>query len=285
MRLLVTGGGGQLASELATQSKHETTVLTIEQLDITSKEQIAEAFSRFKPDAVINSAALTNVDFCELNPSVSLTVNAEGPKYLAEACARHNAKFLHVSTDYVFDGTKRTPYVETDATNPQSVYGEHKRLAEQYVTAACKKSFVVRTAWLYGYVGKNFVKTILNVAKQGQPLKVVNDQVGNPTNAVDLAKHILKLIDTENYGIYHCTNNGECSWYDFSCEFLRLSGLKYTIEPCDTSGFPRPAKRPAHSSLDNKRLRQTIGDEMRPWQDAIADYMKHYDKETGEINA
>lgn len=284
MKILVTGGDGQLANEIARQSHFDTIVLPKEKLDITSSKEIDDALLSFRPNVVINCASLTNVDFCETHAEIAMNVNAEGAKNLSIACNKNNAKLIHISSDYVFDGKKVSPYVETDIPNPLNVYGKSKQLSEQNVREYCDHSFIVRTAWLYGYTGNNFVKTILNAARRGSLLKVVNDQIGNPTNAVDIAKHLLRLAETEEYGTYHCTNNGECSWYDFANEFLRASRLEYMIEPCTTVDFPRSAKRPAYSSLDNLMLRQTSGDEMRLWQDAIAEYLSHYDKDTGEFN-
>jgi dTDP-4-dehydrorhamnose reductase len=229
---------------------------------------------KVSPDVIINCAAYTNVDKCETDKDTAFAVNALGARNLAIAANDVGSKLLYISTDYVFDGSGHEPRREWDLPNPQNVYGWTKLAGEQYVRQFCPRSFIVRTAWLYGYTGGNFVKTILNAAKSGKPLKVVDDQRGNPTSCVDLVKHLLKLAGTEDYGTYHCTNNGECSWYEFAKEFLKLSGLSYAIEPCTTEEFPRPAKRPAYSSLDNMMLRLTIGDEMRSWQDAIAEYME-----------
>jgi dTDP-4-dehydrorhamnose reductase len=214
-----------------------------------------------------------------------MLVNAEGAKNIATACDKHGAKLIHISSDYVFDGEKCSPYSESDALNPLSVYGKSKQLSEEFVSQHCRRMFIVRTAWLYGYVGNNFVKTILNAAKQGQSLKVVSGQVGSPTNVADLAMRLLRLAETDSYGTYHCTNSGSCSWHDFAREFLKLSGLEYAIAPCTAAEHPRPAKRPAFSVLDNAKLDALLGGKMRLWQEAIADFMSHYDKITGEFHA
>jgi dTDP-4-dehydrorhamnose reductase len=235
-----------------------------------------------KPETIINCAAYTNVDKCESDADGAMKANAAGPRNLALAAEETGAKLIHISTDYVFSGDDASPRNEWDMPNPQSVYGYSKLLGEQYVRQFCRRSFIVRTAWLYGYTGNNFVKTVLKAARETGKVKVVNDQRGNPTNAADLAHHLLKLAATDGYGLYHCTNKGECSWYEFAAEFLRLSGLGHTIVPCTTEEYPRPAKRPAYSSLENRMLRITVGDEMRTWQDAIGAYMGHYDKESGE---
>ncbi|GHV25230.1 NAD(P)-dependent oxidoreductase [Spirochaetia bacterium] len=283
MKLLITGSRGQLGTELQRQARDEIVAADVEEVDITELDSVRSIIKKTAPDGIINCAAYTNVDKCETDRDAAFAVNALGARNLAIAASECCAKLIHISTDYVFDGSGSEPRREWDLPNPQSVYGYTKLTGEQYVRQFCPRSFIVRTAWLYGYVGTNFVKTILNAAKSGKPLKVVDDQRGNPTSAVDLTKHLLKLISTEEFGIYHCTNNGECSWYEFADRFLGLSGLKYTIEPCTTEEFPRPAKRPAYSSLDNMMLRLTIGDEMRSWQDAVAEYIEHYNRESGEF--
>ena len=180
---------------------------------------------------------------------------------------------MQVSTDYVFSGVGETPLTEYDGTAPYSVYGKTKLLGENYVKEFSSKYFIVRTAWLYGYVGKNFVYTMMNLGKQKEEISVVNDQRGNPTHANDLAYHILKLIETEKYGVYHCTGQGECTWYDFSKLIMELSGSKCKVNPCTSEEYKTPAKRPEYSSLDNMMLRCTVGDEMRNWQEALKSFM------------
>ena len=222
---------------------------------------------------------MTNVDGCETNQDMAYVLNSLAPQQLALYADMHDCKLVQVSTDYVFAGNGSVPYKEWDVCLPQSIYGKSKHLGERYALQH-NKTFVVRTAWLYGYNGHNFIKTIVRAAKAGKALKVVNDQLGNPTSANDLAYHILKLAVTDNYGIYHCTNNGTCSWYDFACEFLKLAGIDNIPTPCTTEEFyagkdPKPADRPAYSSLDNMALRNTVGDDMRTWQEALAQYMKN----------
>jgi dTDP-4-dehydrorhamnose reductase len=298
MKILITGDRGQLGTELKRVlsrgyselgnipdelKDNQVTGVDIDDLDIASHDAVSVFVRTHKPDLIINCAAYTNVDRCETDPDTAMRANTVGPRNLALAAEETGVKLIHISTDYVFSGDDPAPQSEWDTPNPRSVYGYSKLLGEQYVRQFCRKSFVVRTAWLYGYSGGNFVKTILKAARETGKLKVVNDQRGNPTNAMDLAHQLLKLAVTDGYGLYHCTNNGECSWYEFACAFLRQSGLEYTITPCTTEEYPRPAKRPAYSSLDNRMFRVTTGDQMRAWQDAIASYMCHYDKITGEI--
>lgn len=298
MKLLITGANGQLGNELQRIIKSgiseigpipkallgaNITTVDIDTLDISDTPATLAFIGRDKPDVILNCAAFTNVNACEDNRETAIKANALGPRNLAMAANRSGAKLIHVSTDYVFSGEDEGKRREWDLCAPQSVYGYSKYLGEQYVREFCDRYFIVRVAWLYGYIGGNFVKTILKAGKERGKLTVVNDQYGNPTNAVDVAHHLLKLAATEEYGIYHCTNNGTCSWYDFACEFVGLAGFPCEVSPITTEEYPTPAKRPAYSSLDNQMLRCTVGDEMRDWKDAIAAYMIHYNKESGEI--
>ncbi len=283
MKLLITGANGQLGNELrsiiSTSQAEIGTIDTsditaefidVDQLDISKLEDVIAYIAKGGYDAVINCAAYTDVNGCETNIDTAFKVNAMGPRNLAIACEKTGAKFLHVSTDYVFEGNGTKPYIEWDICKPQSVYGNSKHLGECYVREFCSKYFIMRTSWLYGSVGKNFVRTIIKNGQKLGSLKVVSDQRGNPTNANDLAYHILKLITTQEYGIYHCTGAGECSWYDFACEIIRLAGVDCVVNPCNTDEFPTPAKRPAYSSLDNAALRCIGLDEMRDWKQALA---------------
>ncbi len=282
--ILITGAKGQLGTELGKilKSGHSELgklddfykdcdiVLTdIDELDLTDTEKVLDYIEKLSPYAVVNCAAMTNVDQCEEKRDVALKANAIAPRNLAMACERVGAKLLHVSTDYVFEGVGSAPYTEWDVCSPQSAYGASKRLGEEYVQSFSSRYFIVRTAWLYGYYGKNFVKTIARVGKQTGALKVVDDQRGNPTNAADLAYVITKLLLTEEYGIYHCTGKGECSWYDFACKIIEFLGIDATVSPCTTEESGRAAKRPAYSSLDNAMLRCTVGDYTRDWEEAL----------------
>ena len=225
------------------------------------------------------------MDGCETNRDAAYRVNALGPRNLAMACEKVNARLIHVSTDYVFPGTPNggVPLDECALPAPISAYGQTKLLGEQYVQRFCRRHFIVRTAWLYSYYGKNFVKTMVNLAKTHDRITVVNDQLGNPTNAVDLAYHILKLAVSHDYGTYHCTGTGICSWYDFASEIIRLSGLPCEVVPVTSEQYkamnPKSADRPAWSALENRALRCSVGDEMRPWQDAIQDFFKNWNGE------
>ena len=300
MKILITGCNGQLGTELQAQLRRgeselgpipdrlkNATVLPVDvdQLDITDRAEVVNFVRRHQPDTIINCAAFTNVDGCESSKDAAFKVNALGPRNLAIAADKINARLIHVSTDYVFSGEGDTPLDECDLPAPRSAYGTTKLLGEQYVQRFCRRHFIVRTAWLYGYNGKNFVKTMINAGKKFGKLTVVNDQLGNPTNAVDLAHHILKLAVSHEYGTYHCTGNGICSWYDFAAEIIRLAGVEATVAPCTTAEYaaahPEAASRPAWSALDNRMLRCTVGDEMRPWQQALAAYFAHWGGENG----
>lgn len=293
MKILITGSKGQLGNELLdiiksgkaeigevseAIKKSEVIALDVDELDITNLEQVKSKINDLKPDVVINCAAATNVDGCESNEDFAFKVNSIGPRNLAIASEKVGAKLVQVSTDYVFSGVGNKPLTEYDLTAPYSVYGKTKLLGENYVREFSSRYFIVRTAWLYGYVGHNFVYTMRRLGKEKDMITVVNDQRGNPTNANDLAYHILKLIETEEYGIYHCTGKGECTWYDFAKMIIELSGEKCEVKPCTSEEYKTPAKRPEYSSLDNMMLRCTVGDDMRDWKDAIKSFISKLDK-------
>ena len=293
MKVLVTGCNGQLGNELkrlfetgtaeigpipALYQDADVVYADVAQLDITDEDAVNAFFAAHEFDVVINGAAMTNVDGCETAEDAAYRVNALGPANLAKACASQGAKLVHISTDYVFPGNAAGERVETDETAPISAYGRTKLEGEKLALAANSKTFVVRTAWLYGYVGKNFVKTMLRLARDVGHMMVVDDQVGNPTSANDLAYEILKIAETENYGIYHCTNNGICSWAEFTRAIVARAGYDPAIvTPCTSDEYaeahPDAARRPLFSALRNKHLEDTIGDDMRLWQDALDTFM------------
>ena len=300
MKILISGSKGQLGNELqlmlaAGESEigplpqgvqgAEVACYDIDTLDITDLEAVRGVMRIEEPDVVINCSAFTNVDGCERDTDAAFRANALGPRNLAMACTETGAKLIHVSTDYVFSGAPNgeVPLDETALPAPVSAYGKTKLLGEEYVRAQCPRSFVVRTAWLYSKFGKNFVFTMMNAGKKLGALTVVNDQLGNPTYAVDLAHHLLKLAVSEEYGTYHCTNNGVCSWYDFTQEIIHLSSTAATVTPCTSDEYaaahPEAARRPAWSALENRMLRCTVGDEMRSWQNALQSFFAHYKPE------
>lgn len=294
MRILITGGNGQLGNELrrivSTRKaeigalpdlpEHVEVVSTdIDALDITDAEAVMSFVRNGGFDLIVNCAAMTDVDGCERAEDAAYRVNAEAPGNLALAAEASGAVFVQVSTDYVFPGTEPMPRVETDPTGPVSAYGRTKLDGELFSLEACSRCFVVRTAWLYGYVGKNFVKTMMRLGASYGEVTVVDDQMGNPTSANDLAYEILRLAATDAYGIYHCTNDGICSWADFAEAIMEEAGLDCRVVRCSSEEYlrahPGSANRPAYSALRNEHLEKTIGDEMRPWREALADYVKN----------
>ena len=298
MKILITGASGQLGTEIQRQLKNggsalgpvperlknATVIATdVAELDITDRDATIAFVRRHQPDTIISCAAFTNVDGCETNPEAAFKVNAIGASNLAQAAERINARLIHVSTDYVFRGEGNKPLDESERVDPKSVYGKTKALGEEYVKNFCHRYFIVRTAWLYGYAGKNFVKTIVNAGKKFGRLEVVSDQLGNPTNAEDLAHHILQLAVSHDYGVYHCTGEGVCSWYEFASEIIRLSGVDATVAPCTSAEYsakhPAAADRPAWSALDNRMLACTVGNHMRDWKEALADFFAHWNGE------
>ncbi|WP_373210157.1 dTDP-4-dehydrorhamnose reductase [Allofournierella massiliensis] len=298
MKILITGASGQLGTEIQRQLKNggsalgcvperlknATVIATdVAELDITDRDATIAFVRRHQPDTIISCAAFTNVDGCETNPEAAFKVNAIGASNLAQAAERINARLIHVSTDYVFRGEGDKPLDESERVDPKSVYGKTKALGEEYVKNFCHRYFIVRTAWLYGYAGKNFVKTIVNAGKKFGRLEVVSDQLGNPTNAEDLAHHILQLAVSHDYGVYHCTGEGVCSWYEFASEIIRLSGVDATVAPCTSAEYsakhPAAADRPAWSALENRMLACTVGNHMRDWKEALADFFAHWNGE------
>ena len=286
MKVLLTGSNGQLGRELTRQlekKKIDHVGYDIPEFDVTDKEKIAAIIAKEQPTVIINCGALTNVDGCETQRDLAMAINAVGPKYLAEIARDQDMVLVQVSTDYVFDGAgiikngELRPYQETDPVDPKTVYGESKAAGEKAVAETTPKHFIVRTAWLYGD-GNNFVKTMLELAAKHPQLTVVNDQVGSPTSTVDLAAAIIDLIETDHYGIYHGTCEGQCSWYDFALEIFRLSGIDIPVAAVTSEQFIRPAPRPKYSVLENKALNDLKMNNFRPWQLSLAEYLENLNK-------
>lgn len=276
MKILITGANGQLGRELTkqySQRKEELILTDVDQLDITNVEQVYNFVNVHKPDVIINCAAHTAVDKCEVEEERAYRINAIGPKNLSAAAYAVGAEIVQISTDYVFDGEGSKPITEFDAPNPQTVYGASKLQGEKLTAEFNPKHYILRTAWLYGD-GNNFVKTMLKLSETNKSIKVVNDQHGSPTSTVDLARAIIKLVDEKNYGLFHATCKGECTWYEFTKEIFRIKGINTEVVPCTTDEFPRPAKRPKYSVLSNHMMEMTTGDIMRSWQEAIEEYLK-----------
>jgi len=276
MKILITGAKGMLGSDLmkVLSRNYQTVGIDKEDGDITKKDEIIKVISDANPSLVIHTAAYTDVDGCEGDPDLAYKVNVIGTQNICLACQKVGAAVMYLSTDFVFDGNKKTPYIEFDQPNPINIYGKSKLAGEQYVQSLLHKFFVVRTAWLFGKKGKSFVKTILKLAKRKKELKIVNDQIGSPTHTLDLIHQLIPLLNTDSYGIYHITNKGSCSWYEFAQEILKCGKIKEVeIKPIFSYQLNRPAKRPAFSVLRNYCLELTVGDTMRSWEDALKRYM------------
>lgn len=271
-KILILGANGMLGHELMAAFKGQDLIgWDSKKLDITDYKRGQNKIKKLKPDIIINAAAYTAVDDCEYNRVLAMKVNSEGPSNLARICHEIGAVFVHYSTDYIFNGQESSGYNEDETQiEPINFYGESKALGEKLVQQNCQKFYILRTAWLYGKNGKNFVDTMIKLGRSKPELKVVDDQHGNPTSAKDLAertKEILLKIKPD-FGIYHVTNSGVCTWYEFSKEIFKFKKIEIKIIPCRTSEFPRPAKRPSYSILNNTKLPP-----MRSWQDALHEYL------------
>lgn len=276
MKILITGSNGMLGHDLieALKDNHELVLTTSRTLDITDKEQVFDFISQNKPDIVINSAAYTDVDGCEENQDLAYSVNGEGVKNLAFACREADSALLHISTDYVFNGENTRPWVEDDEIGPISVYGKSKLKGEQAILEILDKFFIVRTAWLYGVNGRNFPKTMLELAENHSQITVVYDEVGTPTYTPDLAKAISQLIETEHYGIYHITNSGSCSWCEFARYIFEVAGKDVEVIPVTAAEFARPAPRPHYSVLENRNWIEKGFEPLRSYKEAIKEYIE-----------
>jgi dTDP-4-dehydrorhamnose reductase len=271
--ILVVGANGMLGRDMLALIGDAARGVDIDEIDITSLESTERVLRTLKPETVINCAAYTDVDGCETNVETAMQVNGEGVAHLAMASREIGARLVHVSTDYVFDGGKGRPYVEDDATCPLGVYGESK-LAGEMNAAFNPEHLIVRTQWLYGLHGKNFVETMLRLALEKDELSVVDDQIGSPTWTVDLAQAILALVKTGQRGIYHAANSGYCSWNEFAQAIFQESGLSVTVNAMTTDELNRPARRPLYSTLDCSKLEQDTGFRPQPWRMALKAYLQ-----------
>lgn len=282
MKVLVTGAAGQLGQDvvkLLQREGHEVLGCDRNEMDITNLEQTIEVVTGYNPDAIIHCAAHTAVDVAENDVDGAYLINATGSRNVAIAAEKAGAKLVYISTDYVFDGLGEQPYHEYDNTAPRSIYGKSKRAGEVLVQSLSSKYFIVRTAWVYGKYGKNFVKTMLKFGQERPLLKVVNDQKGSPTYTVDLAHFLLELIQTEKYGIYHASNSGSCTWYEFTQAIFEeaqdILGLNFSadLEPCSTEEFPLPAPRPRNSVLEHLSIRTNGFQDIRHWREGLRDFL------------
>lgn len=277
MRILITGAGGQLGRDLVPLLEaegHDVLGCTRSQLDVTDPARCRQVMETFQPEVVIHAAAYTAVDQAEGEPALAYQVNAVGAGNVAAAAEAVGARLCYISTDYVFDGMARRPYAETDPVNPQSVYGKSKLAGELAVQLLCSRSYIVRTSWLYGRFGDNFVTAILRSARQKRDMKVVEDQIGSPTNTADLSRWLLELIQTDKYGIYHASNTGSCSRYEFAGAILAEAGFEVEVQPCTTEEYPRPAPRPKYSVLDHQAIRCKGLPKLPHWRDSLRSFMQ-----------
>lgn len=281
-KIIVTGCNGQLGRAInqvyANSTEYECVNTDVAELDITNIDEVTKLVAEVKPYAIINCAAHTNVDACETDVDNAYKINAIGPRNLSIAATQNNAKLVHISTDYVFGGDAASPYLEFDPTGPKSMYGKTKLAGENFVKEFAKEHFIIRTAWLYGD-GKNFVKTMLRLSESNDKVRVVCDQFGSPTSAIELAKAIAYLLPTDNYGLFHGTCEGSTNWADFTKEIFRLAGKNTFVEAVSSEEYSANAKaivapRPSYSILENYMLKLTTNYMFAQWEDAIAEYIK-----------
>jgi len=280
MKIIIIGAGGQLGSELVNILHEEELIpLTHFDIELTDHSQVNDIISSNQPDIVINTSAYHKVDECEDYPEKAFAVNTIAVRNLARVCEEYHIGLVHFSTDYVFNGEKRTPYTEDDTPDPLSVYATSKLAGEYFVKHLCKKHFIIRTCGLYGTKGisskgSNFVDLMIRLAMENKTIRVVSDQIVTPTYVGDLASVVSKLIKTTEYGLYHVTNNGECSWYEFARTIFDMTGLKANLVPVSSREYGAKAKRPPYSVLENKNLKDLGMDDLRHWKDALKEYLK-----------
>lgn len=276
MKVVVTGVGGQLGTEVFNQlihRGHQAIGLSQQDLDITREEDVNEVFHRCQPDAVIHCAAYTAVDLAQDEQEAAYQVNVLGTRYLAKASAACHAKFLYVSTEYVFSGEGEKPWTVDDEVHPKNVYGETKAAGEAEVVQASNQYFIVRTSWVVGIHGKNFVKTMLSLGKKNEQLRVVKDQIGSPTFTFDLARLLIDMVETNRYGYYHASNEGYCSWYEFALEIFQQAKLEVTVNPVESSEFPTKAVRPKNSRMDKSCLDRSGFQRLPDWRESLNRYL------------
>lgn len=276
MKVLVTGAKGQLGHDVVnelTMRGHEAIGVDIDEMDITDFESVSRVLKETAPDAVIHCAAYTAVDAAEDNIDLCRRVNAYGTENIAKVCGELDCKLMYISTDYVFDGQGERPWEPDDKRDPLNVYGQTKYEGELAVEKYVRKYFTVRIAWVFGVNGKNFIKTMLNLGKTRDRITVVDDQVGSPTYTYDLARLLADMIETDQYGRYHATNEGICSWYEFAKEIFRQAGLSVEVLPVSSAQYPAKAKRPSNSRMSKAKLTQNGFSPLPPWQDALARYL------------
>ena len=279
MVVLVTGANGQLGQALQSVSGINPQITFVfcssSGLDITNLQSCIAVFEKYQPDYCINAAAYTAVDKAESETDKAHLINVIGARNIAEVCKKSNAVLLHISTDFVFDGTSITPYTELDLPNPTGVYGKTKLDGEKAIQEIWNKYFIIRTSWVYSQFGNNFMKTMLRLASERTHLSVVNDQIGTPTNALDLAEVLIKMIQfcqttpIEVFGVYNFSNEGQCSWYDFAKEIFEINSIKIDLQPIASNSYPTPAQRPAYSVLDKTKIKNAFGVAIKNWEESL----------------
>ena len=277
MKVLVTGVKGQLGYDVVNELKKrniEAVGVDIDEMDITDASSVDKVIKEASPDAVIHCAAYTAVDAAEDNVDICRKVNKDGTQNIANVCKELDIKMIYISTDYVFDGEGTRPWEPDDKPDPLNIYGLTKYEGEVAVTSTLSKYFIVRIAWVFGVNGKNFIKTMLNLAKTHDSLTVVNDQFGSPTYTYDLARLLVDMVLTDKYGIYHATNEGIITWYDFACEIFKTAGLNVKVSPVPASEYPAKAKRPSNSRMSKQKLVDNGFELLPTWQDALERYIK-----------
>jgi len=277
MKVFVTGVKGQLGFDVVNELNkrgHEAVGVDIDEMDITDKESVNRVIKAAAPDAVIHCAAYTAVDAAENNEELCRNVNAKGTEYIAGVCRELDIKMMYISTDYVFNGQGTRPWEPDDERAPLNVYGQTKYEGELAIEENLTKYFTVRIAWVFGENGKNFIKTMLNLGKTHDKLTVVADQTGSPTYTYDLARLLVDMIETEKYGRYHATNDGECTWYEFASEIFRQAGMDVKVEPVGSDQYPAKAKRPANSRMNKEKLEENGFLPLPSWQDALERYLE-----------
>ena len=287
MVVLVTGANGQLGQSIQFIVNKYPNIQFIytdfQEMDITNLESCQAIFKEHTPHFCINTAAYTAVDKAESEAEKAHLINAIGPKNLAQVCKEFDTILVHISTDFIFDGTSKVPYLETDIPNPKSIYGQTKLDGELAIQKNWEKHFIVRTSWVYSQFANNFMKTMLRLASERDNLSVVNDQIGTPTYAVDLAEVLLKIIDSchaelvsaSNFGIYNFSNEGVCSWYDFAEAIFHQKGIEIDLKPIPTEVYPTPAKRPSYSVLDKTKIKKVFGLEIKDWKESLTVSLNH----------
>jgi dTDP-4-dehydrorhamnose reductase len=275
MKLLIIGANGMLARDVieAFQNGNELILCDHPDIDIRRSDSVTAFIERHRPDWVLNCAAYTDVDGAETDRDLAFAVNADGPGILARACREQSARLCHISTDFVFDGSAREPYRETDPVGPLSVYGQSKLAGEHQIQEAFEDYLIVRTSWMFGLGGKNFITTICRLASERDEVQVVDDQIGCPTSAADLAAILRVALEKNLRGIYHACNTGVCSWFELAREAVALSGISSRVVPVATSQMPRPARRPAFSAMDCSKISRDCGLRIRHWREALRDYI------------